>query len=104
MAYKITDACTNCGTCESECPVSAISEKDNARWIDPDICIDCGVSCTLCALKKPSSLAEDTYILGPKKAALRGGFYIMKSLTSRSFYVPRVSFWRNFCIKLVSSI
>ncbi|HBK58283.1 MAG TPA: ferredoxin [Spirochaetaceae bacterium] len=48
MAYKITDACTNCGTCESECPVSAISEKDNARWIDPDICIDCGVCVPVC--------------------------------------------------------
>ncbi|MEN6381895.1 MAG: 4Fe-4S binding protein, partial [Rectinema sp.] len=27
MAYRVTEACTNCGSCESECPVSAISEK-----------------------------------------------------------------------------
>jgi ferredoxin len=29
MAYKITDACINCGTCDSECPSTAISEKEN---------------------------------------------------------------------------
>ncbi|WP_187149598.1 4Fe-4S binding protein, partial [Treponema endosymbiont of Eucomonympha sp.] len=23
MAYKITDACANCGACEDECPSSA---------------------------------------------------------------------------------
>ena len=28
MAYKITDDCVNCGACESECPVGAISEGD----------------------------------------------------------------------------
>ena len=41
MAYKVTDACVNCGACESECPVTAISEKNDARWINPDTCIDC---------------------------------------------------------------
>jgi ferredoxin len=47
MAYKVTDACVNCGACESECPVEAISEKDGARWIDPAKCQDCG-ACTGC--------------------------------------------------------
>jgi ferredoxin len=45
MAYKISDACVNCGACESECPSGAISEKDGKRWVDPDKCVDCG-SCT----------------------------------------------------------
>jgi ferredoxin len=45
MAYKISDACINCGACEGECPAGAISEKDAKRWIDPDKCVDCG-SCT----------------------------------------------------------
>jgi ferredoxin len=45
MAYKISDACVNCGACEGECPSSAISEKDSKRWIDPAKCVDCG-SCT----------------------------------------------------------
>ncbi|MBS7261173.1 MAG: 4Fe-4S binding protein [Treponema sp.] len=48
MAYKITDACVNCGACESECPVSAISEKDGARAIDAGACIDCGTCASTC--------------------------------------------------------
>ena len=48
MAYKINDACVNCAACDSECPVEAIVEKDNARWIDPDKCTDCGVCVASC--------------------------------------------------------
>ena len=42
--YKITDACINCGACESECPTDAIKAGDGAFVID-DKCIDCG-ACT----------------------------------------------------------
>ena len=48
MAYKISDACTNCGACDSECPVEAISEKGGKRDIDADKCIDCGVCVNAC--------------------------------------------------------
>lgn len=48
MAYKITDACTNCGVCEPECPVQAISEQGDKRVIDPDTCTDCGVCASSC--------------------------------------------------------
>ncbi len=48
MAYKITDACTNCGACESECPVEAISEKNDARFIDADACTSCGACAAVC--------------------------------------------------------
>jgi len=48
MAHKVTDACVNCGACESECPVQAISEKDGARWIDASKCIDCGACASVC--------------------------------------------------------
>ncbi|PKL09474.1 MAG: ferredoxin [Spirochaetae bacterium HGW-Spirochaetae-7] len=48
MAYKVTDACVNCGACDSECPVQAISEKDSVRWIDPAICTDCGSCAAVC--------------------------------------------------------
>lgn len=48
MAYKVTDACVNCGACESECPVEAISEKNGLRWIDPAKCTDCGSCASVC--------------------------------------------------------
>ena len=48
MAYKINDNCANCGVCDSECPVEAISEKDGKRWIDPAKCQDCGVCAGNC--------------------------------------------------------
>lgn len=48
MAYKISDACVNCGACEGECPVGAISEADGARVIDADACISCGACAGVC--------------------------------------------------------
>ncbi|MDD5457032.1 MAG: 4Fe-4S binding protein [Candidatus Margulisbacteria bacterium] len=48
MAYKVTNDCTNCGVCESECPAQAISEKDNKRVIDEDICTECGICADSC--------------------------------------------------------
>ena len=48
MAYKVTDACVNCGSCEGECPVGAIAEKDNVRVIDAEKCISCGTCAAEC--------------------------------------------------------
>jgi ferredoxin len=48
MAYKITDECVNCGACESECPVGAISDTGSARTIDADKCISCGACAGTC--------------------------------------------------------
>lgn len=48
MAYTITDSCTNCGVCEDECPVGAISEGDDCRVIDADTCTDCGACAEVC--------------------------------------------------------
>ncbi len=42
MARKVTDKCINCGSCESVCPVNAISEKDGKRFVDASLCVDCG--------------------------------------------------------------
>ena len=42
MARVITDECVACGTCESECPVEAISAGDDKYEIDADTCVDCG--------------------------------------------------------------
>jgi ferredoxin len=48
MAYKISNACVNCGACESECPQEAIFENDEKRQIDPDKCVDCGACGSVC--------------------------------------------------------
>jgi len=48
MAHNINDTCINCGACESECPVDAISEKDGMRWIDAAKCTDCGACVGVC--------------------------------------------------------
>lgn len=54
MAYKINENCINCGTCEGECPVEAISSGDDIYVIDPDTCVDCGACAEVC----PSSAIE----------------------------------------------
>jgi ferredoxin len=41
MAYKITDECANCSSCELECLNQAISEGDETYVIDPDKCTQC---------------------------------------------------------------
>ena len=48
MAYKINDNCTNCGVCEPECSVNAISAGANKRVIDESTCISCGVCAAVC--------------------------------------------------------
>ena len=48
MAHTISDACTNCGACESECAPEAISEKNGIRVIDAEKCVDCGVCVSAC--------------------------------------------------------
>lgn len=48
MAYKISDSCISCGTCEGECPVSAISAGDTQYNIDADTCVECGACEAVC--------------------------------------------------------
>ncbi len=48
MSYTINDSCTNCGVCEAECPVNAISEAGDVRVIDADLCTECGVCYDVC--------------------------------------------------------
>ena len=48
MAFKINDSCVNCGTCEPDCPVGAISESGDTRVIDANACISCGTCAAEC--------------------------------------------------------
>lgn len=53
MAFKITDDCVACGTCESECPVGAISEGDGKYEINADVCLGCGACAGVCPVGAP---------------------------------------------------
>lgn len=48
MAHEITSECIGCGSCVDECPVEAISEKDDVYTIDPELCTDCGSCQDVC--------------------------------------------------------
>ena len=48
MPYKITDACTACGSCSDSCPAEAINAGDTKYNIDADACIDCGSCVDTC--------------------------------------------------------
>ncbi len=41
MALMITDDCTTCGICVSECPNEAISMGDSIYVINPNLCTEC---------------------------------------------------------------
>ena len=56
MAMKIDPSvCVNCGTCEPDCPVGAISENDGHREIDASKCVSCGT----CASECPASAISE---------------------------------------------
>ena len=48
MAYVIGDDCVSCGTCEAECPNSAISQGAEHYEIDADACVECGTCADAC--------------------------------------------------------
>jgi len=52
MAYRITDDCIACGSCQAECPTDSISEGD-IYVINPDTCIDCGACANVCPVDAP---------------------------------------------------
>ena len=54
MAYKISDDCSSCGACASQCPVEAISEGDSKYVIDADTCVSCGACAGVCPVGAPS--------------------------------------------------
>ena len=51
MAYKISNECVSCGTCEPECPAQAICEGDSQYVIDAAKCTDCGACAGVCPVE-----------------------------------------------------
>jgi NAD-dependent dihydropyrimidine dehydrogenase PreA subunit len=51
MAHFITDECITCGSCQSVCPVEAISEGEDKYVIDPKLCTDCGSCAEQCPVE-----------------------------------------------------
>ena len=54
MAYRISDACIQCGACAAECPVSCISEGEGQYVIDEATCIECGNCANVCPVGAPA--------------------------------------------------
>lgn len=55
MAHKISNDCIMCGSCEGECPVSAISAGDSKYDINPETCVDCGACAGVCPVSAISA-------------------------------------------------
>ena len=68
MAYVISDECISCGSCESGCPVGAISQGADHYEIDAGTCISCGACASVCPVGAPAeelSLALKQATKGP---------------------------------------
>ncbi len=46
-----SDACTGCGTCVEQCPVSALHIEETFPQVDPDLCITCFCCQEMCPEK-----------------------------------------------------
>jgi NAD-dependent dihydropyrimidine dehydrogenase PreA subunit len=51
VAYKISDECVSCGSCQPVCPVEAISEAENKYIINCEKCTDCGTCAETCPVE-----------------------------------------------------
>ena len=81
MAHVIGDDCISCGSCEAECPVSAISEGDGKYEINADACIDCGACAAQCPVGAISE-ADSTHIRFKRKKNV--------PVQEHSFFLPHV--------------
>lgn len=59
MAFVVTQACFGCKytDCVLVCPVDAFREGEQMLYIDPDVCIDCGLCPAECPVE---AIFQDT--------------------------------------------
>ncbi|MBO5788448.1 MAG: 4Fe-4S binding protein [Clostridia bacterium] len=50
MAFKITDDCVKCLSCQDVCPVGAIVDDGDKLAIDADACLGCGACADACPI------------------------------------------------------
>ena len=67
MAYVITDECIACGACEDECPVVAVSCREDEYVIDADLCTDCGACVDVCPVEAIVPGDDKKKIMSEKK-------------------------------------
>ena len=58
MVYKVSQGCTLCGMCETECPVGAIVVTKTGAHINPEICLGCGNCAANCAYEAIVAIEE----------------------------------------------
>ena len=85
MAYKITDKCVCCGSCQMECPVGAISQKDNKFVIDKEKCIECGTCAAVCTVSAPEQFIKLIGFICYKKMLILQINYIINTLLQESY-------------------
>ncbi len=56
MVYRISNDCLNCGVCLDKCEITAITERAETYFIDPDECNECGVCRSMCPVQ---AIAEE---------------------------------------------
>ncbi len=62
MRFSVSRGCTYCGTCVLECPVGAITLRQDGARIDHQACTGCGACRENCASEAivPAEAAHDT--------------------------------------------
>lgn len=92
MAFHITEDCTACGACESECPNSAISSGDDRYVIAAAKCTECvgfhktPACSSVCPVDAPQAdpaHAENEAALKAKVKALYPGKTFAEPMPSR---------------------
>ncbi len=58
MPYVISNACTKCAACITECPTDSIIEGEKQYYIDSDTCLDHRACVNVCPVDAISKLVE----------------------------------------------